>query len=60
MGPVDALIVSSGLFYMFMVFDMLTAITKATTLTTISEFHTRMRQVGDAAGCASMEWVLLA
>jgi hypothetical protein len=50
---------SSGLFYMHMIFDMFTAVTKAAALPAVSKFHTRMGQIGNAAGCAAMKGVLL-
>ena len=45
---------------MLMIFDMFTAVAEAAALTAVSELHLRMRQIGDAAGCAAMEGVFIA
>ena len=44
---------------MLVVFDMFTAVAETAALPAVSEFHARMRQIGDAAGCAAMEGFLL-
>jgi len=49
----------SGLFYMHMIFDMFTAVTETAALPAVSKFHTRMRLIGNAAGCAAMKRFLL-
>ena len=47
-------------FYVLVVFDMFTAVAETAALTAVSKLHLRMRQIGDAAGCAAMEGVFLA
>lgn len=49
---------SSEFFHMFMVLDMFTAVAETAALPAVSKFHIRMRQIGDATDCATMEGVL--
>jgi hypothetical protein len=50
---------SSGFFHMLVVFNMFTAVAEAAAFPAVSKFHTRMRQIGNAASCAAMKGVLL-
>ena len=55
----DRLRVRSRFPFVLVVFNMVLAVAKTSAVGAISEFHPGMGEIGNAAGCAGVEWFFL-